>query len=163
MKFLVFWERLEQEKKRNRQKAQVQIKSANHYPLKKPNKKPQHPHNPKQQKQTNTMSCHLSGWLFQIAIAVCPTLCGHVKHKTHSWKGEMGEICIGKLGLSDWKNIIVIVVSLSVRVLVKHWIVYSVEWVERMQRSVVNKQITLRYITFEGRFSLYFAVCKLII
>lgn len=93
----------------------------------------------KQQKQTNKISCYLSGWLFQIAIAVCPTLYGHVKDKAHNWKGEMGEICIGKLDLCDCKNIIVIVVIISVRMLVKHWIVYS--QMKSMQRSVVNKQI----------------------
>lgn len=93
----------------------------------------------KQQKQTNKISRYLSGWLFQIATAVCPTPYGHVKDKAHNWKGEMGEVCMGKLGLSDWKNITFIVVILSVRMLVKHWIVYS--QMERMQRSVVNKQI----------------------
>lgn len=52
----------------------------------------------KQQKQTNKISHCLSGWLFQIAIAVCPALYGHVKDKAQNWKSEMEELCIGKLG-----------------------------------------------------------------
>lgn len=52
----------------------------------------------KQQKQTNKISHRLSGWLFQIAIAVCPVLYGHVKDKAQNWKSEMEELCIGKLG-----------------------------------------------------------------
>lgn len=92
-------------KQRNPQKTQSSSQiSKPQTPKKTKQNQKQQPHNPtkktptKQQKQTNKISHRLSGWLFQIAIAVCPALHGHVKDKAQNWKSEMEELCIGKLG-----------------------------------------------------------------
>lgn len=49
--------------------------------------KPQTSKTPKQKIPEN-----LWGWLFQVAIAVCPALYGHVKDKAQNWKSATDEV-----------------------------------------------------------------------
>lgn len=43
-------------------------------------------------KQNQKVPENLYGWLFQIGVAVCPTLYGHVKDKAQNQKSETDEI-----------------------------------------------------------------------